>query len=350
MLRVRPSSRTRLSAFSVSSSGTSGFGQCRSSRSSWSTPSRSSDCSASRSTSSAVASSCGTFVVRKISFRGTPLSAIPRPTSRSFSYARACRSAGSRAPARPGRRRSRPARSPARCRIRWPEPSRPGRRSSVSIRHGASAIPLLRLATSRAISSAGRAPPRQGGGHWFEPSIAHESGASEEGRPVRPFFWLCAVYFWLCAADHTVPAVLGSAPLFAPLRRTPSVAARWQDRPRAQRVYGATPARAPSPVRAACTMATVTTAVGPTSWFDDAAWHVCISPLALAAGGRRLHERAFPSRSSATPSALVCASWRRRAGTRRSTARRRWSRRTCSVAAGRTCTSTTRSTRSTVGS
>src|SRR5437660_1243432 len=27
--------------------------------------------------------------------------------------------------------------------------------------------------SSRAISSAGRAPPRQGGGHWFEPSIAH---------------------------------------------------------------------------------------------------------------------------------------------------------------------------------
>ena len=34
-------------------------------------------------------------------------------------------------------------------------------------------IPLLGFATSRAISSAGRAPPRQGGGHWFEPSIAH---------------------------------------------------------------------------------------------------------------------------------------------------------------------------------
>src|SRR4051794_41561549 len=32
---------------------------------------------------------------------------------------------------------------------------------------------LLGLAASRAISSAGRAPPRQGGGHWFEPSIAH---------------------------------------------------------------------------------------------------------------------------------------------------------------------------------
>jgi hypothetical protein len=29
------------------------------------------------------------------------------------------------------------------------------------------------LADPRAISSAGRAPPRQGGGHWFEPSIAH---------------------------------------------------------------------------------------------------------------------------------------------------------------------------------
>ena len=28
-------------------------------------------------------------------------------------------------------------------------------------------------AVPRAISSAGRAPPRQGGGHWFEPSIAH---------------------------------------------------------------------------------------------------------------------------------------------------------------------------------
>ena len=26
---------------------------------------------------------------------------------------------------------------------------------------------------SRAYSSVGRAPPRQGGGHWFEPSIAH---------------------------------------------------------------------------------------------------------------------------------------------------------------------------------
>jgi hypothetical protein len=32
-------------------------------------------------------------------------------------------------------------------------------------------IPLA--ADPRAISSAGRAPPRQGGGHWFEPSIAH---------------------------------------------------------------------------------------------------------------------------------------------------------------------------------
>src|SRR3954471_23184961 len=36
--------------------------------------------------------------------------------------------------------------------------------------------PLLRYASSRAISSAGRAPPRQGGGHWFEPSIAHLPG------------------------------------------------------------------------------------------------------------------------------------------------------------------------------
>ena len=35
------------------------------------------------------------------------------------------------------------------------------------------APPLIRCGVSRAISSAGRAPPRQGGGHWFEPSIAH---------------------------------------------------------------------------------------------------------------------------------------------------------------------------------
>jgi hypothetical protein len=34
--------------------------------------------------------------------------------------------------------------------------------------------PLIRLEPILgAISSAGRAPPRQGGGHWFEPSIAH---------------------------------------------------------------------------------------------------------------------------------------------------------------------------------
>ena len=34
-------------------------------------------------------------------------------------------------------------------------------------------IAPLHLPSPRAISSAGRAPPRQGGGHWFEPSIAH---------------------------------------------------------------------------------------------------------------------------------------------------------------------------------
>ena len=34
----------------------------------------------------------------------------------------------------------------------------------------------------RAISSAGRAPPRQGGGHWFEPSIAHPGRAD-------PYHW-----------------------------------------------------------------------------------------------------------------------------------------------------------------
>jgi hypothetical protein len=37
---------------------------------------------------------------------------------------------------------------------------------------------------ARAISSVGRAPPRQGGGHWFEPSIAH-SDSPESVRTER---------------------------------------------------------------------------------------------------------------------------------------------------------------------
>src|SRR5207248_2069409 len=37
---------------------------------------------------------------------------------------------------------------------------------------------------SRAISSAGRAPSRQGGGRWFEPSIAHfPSPAPDQPQP-----------------------------------------------------------------------------------------------------------------------------------------------------------------------
>src|SRR6185437_4052916 len=55
----------------------------------------------------------------------------------------------------------------------------PGRGGACSLRakpriDGAvSASAVDTLQASRAISSAGRAPPRQGGGHWFEPSIAH---------------------------------------------------------------------------------------------------------------------------------------------------------------------------------
>src|SRR3712207_188684 len=40
-----------------------------------------------------------------------------------------------------------------------------------------SGIPALLLRPPRAISSAGRAPARQAGGHWFEPSIAHSPEA-----------------------------------------------------------------------------------------------------------------------------------------------------------------------------
>ena len=124
---------------------------------------------------SARASVCGTFVVRKISSRGTPLSAIPRPTSRSFSYARAvsiCRypiSSASRTPS--------VASCPVTSHVPYPMAGTRTPRTSIVLSPllmERVAIPLLRLATSRAISSAGRAPPRQGGGHWFEPSIAHQ--------------------------------------------------------------------------------------------------------------------------------------------------------------------------------
>ncbi len=42
-------------------------------------------------------------------------------------------------------------------------PARPTIFSSEDVKH------------RRAISSVGRAPPLQGGGHWFEPGIAHHS-------------------------------------------------------------------------------------------------------------------------------------------------------------------------------
>jgi hypothetical protein len=52
------------------------------------------------------------------------------------------------------------------------------RRSTVL---SAIAATPLRLRSSRAISSAGRAPSRQGGGHWFEPSIAHCLNTGDSG-------------------------------------------------------------------------------------------------------------------------------------------------------------------------
>src|SRR5690348_16561919 len=49
------------------------------------------------------------------------------------------------------------------------------------MRPGLPGFPLLLLGPSRAISSAGSAPPRQGGGHWFEPSIAHLESPAPAG-------------------------------------------------------------------------------------------------------------------------------------------------------------------------
>src|SRR5271166_4062909 len=71
---------------------------------------------------------------------------------------------------RPGRMRGlRPALAPGR-------PAACGRAGGVALALLAAERALIPLQTDpRAISSAGRAPPRQGGGHWFEPSIAHEA-------------------------------------------------------------------------------------------------------------------------------------------------------------------------------
>ena len=78
---ISPSSRSPTSAPSVSSSGKSGFGQCRSSRSRPSTCRFCSESSAARRRSSGAYSSRQIFVVRKNSLRGTPAAASPRPTS-----------------------------------------------------------------------------------------------------------------------------------------------------------------------------------------------------------------------------------------------------------------------------
>src|SRR5206468_3985256 len=43
------------------------------------------------------------------------------------------------------------------------------------------------LRLSRAISSAGRAPSRQGGGRWFEPNIAHYRGLQARSRREERF-------------------------------------------------------------------------------------------------------------------------------------------------------------------
>ena len=41
---------------------------------------------------------------------------------------------------------------------------------------------FAKLAAARAVSSVGRAPARQAGGHWFEPSTAHLDGSPAQWR------------------------------------------------------------------------------------------------------------------------------------------------------------------------
>jgi hypothetical protein len=86
---MSPSSRRPTKALTVSAIGTSGFGQCSSSRSIWSTARDASERSADRRRSSGAASPSQTFVVSQMSSRGTGESAIPRPTSASLPYMKA---------------------------------------------------------------------------------------------------------------------------------------------------------------------------------------------------------------------------------------------------------------------
>ena len=60
-----------------------------------------------------------------------------------------------------------------RCGARAQAPAAGGRGGPAAPTAPGSGSLIPFAADPRAISSAGRAPPRQGGGHWFEPSIAH---------------------------------------------------------------------------------------------------------------------------------------------------------------------------------
>ena len=70
--------------------------------------------------------------------------------------------------------------NPDPCNLRLSLPRRPPRRPSGTILHWVVAAllvyyPVTPHSLSRAVSSAGRAPPLQGGGHRFEPCTAHQN-------------------------------------------------------------------------------------------------------------------------------------------------------------------------------
>ena len=92
-----------------------------------------------------------------------------------------------------------------RCLARIPRPVRRG--ATFGCRARAASL----RAPRRAISSAGRAPPRQGGGHWFEPSIAHQK--------VR----ICGPFVFVVRDQFLLPPIGGSR-----LVRPPWLA--WQAR------------------------------------------------------------------------------------------------------------------------
>ena len=71
---------------------------------------------------------------------------------------------------------------------------------------------MLLSLTKRAISSVGRAPPLQGGGHWFETGIAHHF--SKVFFPLKLSHYLNAFLMWAISSVGRAPPLQGGGHWF----------------------------------------------------------------------------------------------------------------------------------------